>query len=785
MKKIISLAIYLILFFHSLLQAQVTTANWKAHFAYLDFVDIAVSDDNIYIAASNSVFVHNVASNSNTEFTSIDGLSGEDISAIHYSADQSAIVIGYENGLVEIVNEITGSVTTLVDISSQSTFSESNLKINHFFQDGDILYIATGFGVVQYNLSSGFFGDTFLISDSSSVVSNVLAVGLIGDRILASIAGRGVYAADINDPNLISETGWTNIQPDVFVDIQSFSEGLIAHNETSDVYSFDNSVFSVVYTNSVSIFDFQTNTPNELTLTYATGSLVLNTNFEEQLNVSHLGVADLNISTSIYFDNEIYFSNSGIGFYKTIDLNFENIEKISPDGPILNNAFSLDAHDGDLWATYGDVNVVFSINQNNVITKTGLSRLRGDEWGNFPYEDLQGAADISGVNINKENKDQVFFSSFYGGLLEYNDGVFNIYNSENSNIEDDYFSKFDTSSEELARDKVFKSTFDSNGNLWILNNRSASPIKQFSKTGDGKAIDFKSIVDITIPGSRIISLNHWDIVVDDQQNIFAGNYNRGLIAYQASTNSIVSLSDADINNIPSTTVRTLAIDLNNELWVGTNDGVRKFSNPDLIFQNGVNAVAESIIFLDEGIAQELLFEQLITDIEVDVSNNKWISTTDGGVFYVSPDGQETIYNFTKENSPLPSNSINDMAIDNSTGAVFFATTKGLMEFNSNVTIAEENLSVIKVFPNPVRPEYENPIVTIQGLTAGANVKITDIEGNLVYETQNETFELGGSGSVLWDTKSFSGKKVSSGVYLILITDEEGVETSIEKLLIVR
>ena len=99
--------------------------------------------------------------------------------------------------------------------------------------------------------------------------------------------------------------------------------------------------------------------------------------------------------------------------------------------------------------------------------------------------------------------------------------------------------------------------------------------------------------------------------------------------------------------------------------------------------------------------------------------------------------------------------------------------------------AEEDLSGIKIFPNPVRPEYENPTVTIQGLTAGANIKITDIEGNLVYEVQNETFETGGSGSVLWDTKSFSGKKVSSGVYLILITDAEVINTSVEKLLIVR
>ena len=108
-----------------------------------------------------------------------------------------------------------------------------------------------------------------------------------------------------------------------------------------------------------------------------------------------------------------------------------------------------------------------------------------------------------------------------------------------------------------------------------------------------------------------------------------------------------------------------------------------------------------------------------------------------------------------------------------------------MEFNSSIIAAEEDLTSLKILPNPVRPEYENPTVTIQGLTSGANVKITDIEGNFIYETQNETFNNGGSGSVFWDTKSFSGKEVASGVYLILITGADGVETSIQKLSIVR
>ena len=157
MKRVLSLAILFFLLLNYIqVLGQVDNTNWKAHFAYLDFVDIAVSDENVYIAALNSVFVHDVGANSNTEYTSVDGLSGEDISTIYYSDEKSLIIIGYENGLIELIDEISGKVTSLVDISNQSAFPAANIKINNFFLDGNVLYIATGFGIVVYDLDTGF-----------------------------------------------------------------------------------------------------------------------------------------------------------------------------------------------------------------------------------------------------------------------------------------------------------------------------------------------------------------------------------------------------------------------------------------------------------------------------------------------------------------------------------------------------------------------------------------------------------------------------------------------------
>jgi len=178
------------------------------------------------------------------------------------------------------------------------------------------------------------------------------------------------------------------------------------------------------------------------------------------------------------------------------------------------------------------------------------------------------------------------------------------------------------------------------------------------------------------------------------------------------------------------------------------------------------------------LAQELFYDQFITDIAVDGANRKWVSIAESGVYLVSSNGQETIYHFTKDNSPLPSNNINDIEIDDVTGEVFFATDNGMVSFKGISTRASEDLTSVYVYPNPVRPEFQGT-VKISNLTNKATVKITDVEGNLVFETTSE------GGTIEWDTTAFGKYKVASGVYLILISAQDGVEATIKKVMIIR
>ena len=245
--------------------------------------------------------------------------------------------------------------------------------------------------------------------------------------------------------------------------------------------------------------------------------------------------------------------------------------------------------------------------------------------------------------------------------------------------------------------------------------------------------------------------------------------------------------------MPTELATALVLDNRNQLWIGTLRGLRVLYNTSNFFTEE-NIRVDEIIIEEDGIAKELLFEQYVTDIEVDGSNNKWIGTADSGLFYLSPDGQNTIFHFTKDNSPLPSNSISDVSLDKINGIVYIATSKGLLSFNSGGSSPIENLEEAFAYPNPVRPGFNiiDDKVKIKDISENVNIKITDIEGNLVAEAQSRinqryqgyNLEIDG-GTAYWNGKNLASNVVASGVYLVMLSDLDTFETKVLKLMVVR
>jgi ligand-binding sensor domain-containing protein len=438
---------------------------------------------------------------------------------------------------------------------------------------------------------------------------------------------------------------------------------------------------------------------------------------------------------------------------------------MTPTGPLRNNIFSLDVTPNVLWAVYGD----YDINYNPYDLDTyGISKLNNSKWLNIPYSEVYDAKSITRIIVNPSNEKQVYASSFFSGLLRIEDDIPNfLYNEKNSGLE-----TLTYEGPNYIDVRINGTAFGRTGNLWVTNSRIKNGLKVLKTDGQWQSYSTSTIL------SNAESTSYANIAIDKNNVKWISTSNEGVIGFNESTNTFKKMTfGTDAGNLPIADVRSVAIDTKNQLWIGTTKGLRVLSNVGN-FQTESQLKANPIIIMEDNLAQELMYEQFITSIVVDGANNKWIGTADSGVFMVSPNGQETKYHFTINNSPLPSNTVNDIKINSATGEVFIATNKGMISFKGIATGANENLNNVYVYPNPVRPTYSGT-VKVAGLIDKANIKITDIEGNLVYETTSE------GGTVEWDTTAFGKYKVASGVYMVFISAQDGGETKVKKVMIIR
>ncbi|MEN8958039.1 MAG: T9SS type A sorting domain-containing protein, partial [Flavobacteriales bacterium] len=222
----------------------------------------------------------------------------------------------------------------------------------------------------------------------------------------------------------------------------------------------------------------------------------------------------------------------------------------------------------------------------------------------------------------------------------------------------------------------------------------------------------------------------------------------------------------------------IAEELDEEIWIGTERGIYVIYNPEDLFEEDGEIEAQRIKIEQDGNIEFLLENEFITAIAIDGGNRKWIGTQSSGVFVLSPDGIDQIHQFTLENSPLLSNTINDIAIDEETGEVFFSTDQGLVSYKGIATKPKEAFIDVYAYPNPVPPGYSGTI-GIKGLMFNTDIRITDITGNTVYAAKS----LGGQAT--WDGNKLDGTRASSGVYLVFLTNEDGTSDEVTKILFMK
>ncbi len=760
--------VYLLSLLSCFLSLNAQNQLWQGFFSYNEVRDLSESETRIFAACETAIFSKQLATNDIKTLNTVDGLSGQVISSIFHSTSTNRTFIGHENGLLIMVNDETGSISLLVGIRDQASGIPPNKKkINHIYEHNAKLYISCDFGLVEFKLTDFTFGDTFYISPTGGQ-TEVLQTTVLNNQLYAITQNFGIRRADLSNPNLINFNAWEVFNNGFWSHITTFNNQIVAVNSNTIVYRFnENNPISIVSLNQPGI-DLRGRGSN-LIVTTATRTYLFNESFGQTalISQSQISEIDSNFTSSTIINNTIFIGTENNG---VLELSLSNLSQpfiLLPQGPSRNNIFSISVTpSGTLWATYGDYT---QFNNPYPLDSFGISKFSEEQWLNIPYSELLGAKSIVRITVNPNDENQVYASSYFSGLLKLeNDEVVNLFNATNSGLESLFLPENPTYGPDI---RIEQTAFDKNGNLWVSNGLIAKMIKVLRPNGEWQSYDVSSVLSSFTSNNRMS--------VDKNGTKWLATLDEGIIAFNENyNNKIIKISDGqNEGNLPSSAVQAVTIDNRNQLWIGTRKGLRILSSVDR-FVNQDELTTSSIIINDDGLAQELLFGQFITDIAVDGSNNKWIGTADSGVFLFSSNGQQTIYQFNSTNSPLPSNTINDIEINGNTGEVFIATTRGMVSFKGTSTRPNNNLKDVFVYPNPVRPGFEGT-VKVSGLTSKANVKITDIEGNLVHEVISE------GGTIEWDTKAFGKYKVASGVYMIFISTDDALDTTVKKVMIIR
>ncbi len=465
---------------------------------------------------------------------------------------------------------------------------------------------------------------------------------------------------------------------------------------------------------------------------------------------------------------------------KTMDANLLNQAKtLNPGGPKYNGFAYIQYLNNRLYTVPG----MFKSGYADSNTPGAVQILHDGEWANYQENlSLKTGYDYLDNNVlavDPRNANHVFVGG-RTGLYEFLDGQLKAYyNKDNSLLQGAMYK-----GRELGNNYVLINglCFDNKGDLWILNSQ-ASRENLLRLSADGQMTSFSkpALMKDGVGGSVLTSM-----VFDNRNNLWFCNDHwdyPALFCYQPTTDKLLSFTrfvNEDGSNLDLVPHSVMPLS-NGDVWVTTTIGPLLLSRSAI--DNPETAVFTQVkVPRNDGtnLADYLLSGIDVTCMAIDGGGRKWFGTKANGVYLISADNMTQVKHITSSNSLLLSDNILSIAINNTTGEVFFGTDKGLCSYMSDATTPSDRPSGDNTYayPNPVRPGYTGPI-TIVGLSMNADVKIVTTNGVLV------AAGISNGGSFIWDGKDKSGKPVASGVYMVESADEDGNNGVVCKVAIVR
>lgn len=762
-------------FFIRLNAQQIAIGQWRDELPYALCNSVTDAGDRVYGSTPYAVLSVIKEDHSVTRITKINGLSDVGISCINFNKTNQTLVIAYTNANIDLIKN--NVIINISDIKRKTILG--NKTINSIYFIGTNAYLSCGFGIVVLDLEKEEIKDTYYIGKDGAQV-NVMGITMDQNDSLFAATEKGIYKAYYKDPNLANYSNW---RKDIRIDtsatyntITYFSEQVIVNKRTSSssdtMYTWHNGTWEKfdqgIYTpvlNIKSNSSYLVITHKNLLRIYDPAFLLL-----YQIN-NYFPGGTTPLDAVPDENNFIWIGDTYYGMI-AFDMKQNIFNHYNLSGPLTIKAFSLAIKDNDLYIARGGRNSSYD----RLWNPAQIYHFNNSDWYNISganNSQLYNYSDVVVITVDPFDSKRVYAGTWGRGLLEFYDNTLvNRYTESNSTL------RHHALSSDTADIRVGGLAFDPSGNLWVVNtanNHCLSMKKGDNWTGFNiPKVNESDLGQLMIDSygqkwiqMRYTNLNPYSVLV------FSDN---GTYDNTGDDKSIKLNSTVGNGNIPGNLVYSMATDKNGEVWVGTEDGVAVFYSPEKIF-TGQDFDAQRILVEQDGYVQYLLENEIVNAIAIDGANRKWMGTDRGGVYLFSEDGTKQIYHFTAENSPLLSNRVTSIVINNITGEVFFATDNGVISFKGTATEGAESFENVYAYPNPVRDGYDG-YIAIKGLVTNAQVKITDINGNLVNTAKAE------GGQAIWDGTNLNGKRARSGVYLVFAATEDGSEKIVTKILIV-
>jgi hypothetical protein len=736
--------------------------QWREHLNYQQTIQV-VKGDKLYCATATNLF--SIDADKEVErYSKVTGLNDVGVQCIGWDATTEQLIIAYTNSNIDVLKN--SNVKNIGDIKRSSI--SGNKTIYSIFCKNGLAYLSSGLGMIVVDLAKYEIKDTWFIGNNGSQVK---VNGFTSDgSFLYAATEEGLKSVSVNAVNISNYTNWQILSGNNGLGSGTtknvlFSNNKIITEKNDSLFILNGNNWNLLYADQAWTIVSTTASENKLLICQKTSNgnarvIVLTTTGQIEKILIQNNV--ISFPRSAITDNEAVWVADQFGGLSKFG---SGIERFIPNGPPGTADGEMLIQNNILYAAAGSVNTAWNYQYN----RNGLYYFQQDQWsykGYYNLPILDSVLDFISLAIDPREAG-IWAGSYGGGLVNFKDAAQPyIYKKHNSTLQ--------AAIGDPTSFRVSGLAFDQNNNLWISNYGAAQNLHVRKADNSWKAF--------TIPFTHLENAVGQIIVDDINQLWIVSPKDNGVFCYNYGQ-SIDNTSDdkwkfyrqgTGNGNLPSNNVLCLLKDRNGFIWVGTDKGIGIIQCINDVFSAQSCDAVSPIVQLDR-FAGSLFKDEIVQCMAVDGANRKWIGTKNG-VWLISPDGDKIIYRFTEENSPLLSNDVKKIVVDQSSGEVFMATLSGICSYRSTATLGGDANANVLVFPNPVPPGYAGTIA-IRGLVDNALVKITELNGKLVFQTRT----LGGQ--AVWNGYNYKGEKIVSGIYLVIVRDDNDIEKIVTKIVI--